>query len=321
MKNSQLSISLDMVNRHYSEPNRNRYESKYYWEELYTLIHAAGFSGIEIPFEPVWQFGGRSGVPMTTYSIETKYGDVARYKAYLKQCGIDHISAVTFDANLFVRNASLDFYFGASEHFAGQAIDFAAKLQAECMVMSPSAGVGRLAHYHANIEEQRESLFERTTEMMARLREKAQQAGVTLALKPEYWSLFSAPDVVAMAAQAQAQLAVNTAHLHLMHTPPANFIKQHANAIGYVQLTDTSLHSADAFKHTANPAFPTDQATQVFNDTGCGDLPLDSIVATLDQLAYEGQVSLCNHQTRDPMRALLRNRRFINALSVNEGAR
>ena len=32
---SHFAMSLDMINRHYQEPNRNRYETRQFWEELY----------------------------------------------------------------------------------------------------------------------------------------------------------------------------------------------------------------------------------------------------------------------------------------------
>lgn len=88
-----IAISLDLINRHYQEPNRNRYESRYFWEELYGLIAASGFSTIEIPYEPVWQFGGRSGVPFNRYCINTKYGDAAHYRALLAASGISRVNA------------------------------------------------------------------------------------------------------------------------------------------------------------------------------------------------------------------------------------
>lgn len=64
MNTAGIAISLDLINRHNQEPNRNRYESRYFWEELYQLVAASGFTGIELPYEPVWQLGGRSGVPL-----------------------------------------------------------------------------------------------------------------------------------------------------------------------------------------------------------------------------------------------------------------
>eukprot|EP00456_Euglypha_rotunda_P057225 TRINITY_DN4723_c1_g1_i6.p1 TRINITY_DN4723_c1_g1~~TRINITY_DN4723_c1_g1_i6.p1 ORF type:complete len:128 (-),score=13.90 TRINITY_DN4723_c1_g1_i6:39-422(-) len=91
MHSDNIAISLDLINRHYQEPNRNRYESRYFWEELYTLIAASGFSAIEIPYEPVWQFGGRSGVPFNRYCVTTKYGDATHYRALLTASGIGQV--------------------------------------------------------------------------------------------------------------------------------------------------------------------------------------------------------------------------------------
>jgi hypothetical protein len=109
MHAENIAISLDLINRHYQEPNRNRYESRYFWEELYKLIAASGFSTIEVPYEPVWQFGGRSGVPFNRYCVNTKYGDATHYRALLATSGISRVSGVTFDPNLFMRNARADF--------------------------------------------------------------------------------------------------------------------------------------------------------------------------------------------------------------------
>lgn len=118
MNTNAIAISLDLINRHYQEPNRNRFESRYFWEEIYPLLATSGFRAIEIPYEPVWQFGGRSGVPLNRYCVNTKYGAAAQYREKLAACGIERVSGVTFDPNLFMRNENLDFFFGASGHFA-----------------------------------------------------------------------------------------------------------------------------------------------------------------------------------------------------------
>jgi hypothetical protein len=73
---SKFGISLDLVNLLFQEPNRNRYESKYYWDELFTLIPAAGFNSIEIPYLPMLDLTGRIGVPMSIATITAKYGSV-----------------------------------------------------------------------------------------------------------------------------------------------------------------------------------------------------------------------------------------------------
>lgn len=317
MRVSEFSVSLDMINRHYSEPNRNRYESKYYWEELYTLINAAGFGSIEIPFEPVWQFGGRSGVPLTPYCVNTKYGDLSAYRAFLQSCGISKVTAVTFDPSLFARNDQMGFYFGATKHFALQAIDFAAGLGAKYLVLSPSASIGRLTHYHPGLIANKAPFVEELSKVVAEIAAVAASKEVKLLLRPEYWSVLSLDETLDLvkASSGHLGIAFNAAHLHLADSDVLSFLEQHCDLIDYVQLSDTKHSSAASFKTDANPAFPSHKATQVFCDVGTGVLPLTSILTKLTSLKYSGHIVLCNHQTRDPNRALLRNRRFINQIS------
>jgi len=148
--NLKIGFSLDMINIHYQEPNRNRYESKYYWEELYPLVVAAGFTAVEIPFDPFWIFRGGSGVPMTKYCIEVKFKTVANYVSHLKQQGINKIAGIHFTPNLFMRNDNLDFYFGASGYFGGEAIRYAKELGCDYINVSPTPPYGLIKHYHGN---------------------------------------------------------------------------------------------------------------------------------------------------------------------------
>lgn len=316
MHSDRMAISLDLINRHYQEPNRNRYESKYFWEELYPLIFASGFRSIEIPYEPVWQFGGRSGVPMNRYCINTKYENPGNYRAALAKAGIDHVTGVTFEPNLFMRNASIDFYFGASGHFAGEALAHAADLGADYFAISPSAYYGRIAHYHPDLEAKIATFVDRETDLLRGLGEKAEAAGVTLVLRNEYWSLFRGERILPLldALPASVKLDIDTAHLTIAGIAPGDFIAAHIDRIGCVHLTDTGfVDDAETWK-TANPEFPEHRATQVFRDPGTGDVDLPGIVAQLDRLAYAGPILCSARQTRDPFRALLRTRALIDQL-------
>ena len=62
-------FSTEVVDLNNQAPNRNKRESKYFWDELYPLIGTAGFDAIEVPYEPKWDFGGRSGIPRSMRSI------------------------------------------------------------------------------------------------------------------------------------------------------------------------------------------------------------------------------------------------------------
>ncbi|KQN82156.1 xylose isomerase [Sphingomonas sp. Leaf67] len=316
MHSDQFAISLDLVNRHYQEPNRNRYESKYFWEELYPLIGAAGFRSIEIPYEPVWQFGGRSGVPMNRYCVNTKYQNADKYRAALAKGDIDRVTGVTFDSNLFMRNANLDFYFGATGHFAGEALGHAADLKADYLAISPSAYYGRIAHYHPDLEDKAAAFTDRTADLLGGLAAKAQAAGVTLVLRNEYWSLFRGERILALLDRLpdSVKLDVDTATLTIAGIDPVAFVTAQRDRIGCVHLTDTSFVDTAGTWKTPNPEFPEDRAMQVFRDPGTGTVDLGAVVALLEQTGYAGPIVCSARQTRDPFRALLRTRALMNQL-------
>ncbi len=316
MNVQNIAISLDLINRHYQEPNRNRYESRYFWEELYTLITAAGFSGIELPYEPVWQFGGRSGVPLNRYCVNTKYENAEKYLAHLKTCGIDRVTGVTFDPNLFMRNDNLDFYFGASGHFANEALDHAADLGADYFAISPSPYFGRVAQYHPDIDSKTQAFTERTIALLNGLAEKAEKNGVKLVLRNEYWSLFGGGRIAPLldALPENVMLDLDTAHLFVAGVSAGDFLTAHSARIGCVHLTDTDFVDTQDIWKTPNPEFPGNKATQVFRDPGTGSVDLQGIAAQLDGLGYDGPIICSARQTRDPFRALLRMRALLNQL-------
>lgn len=314
MHKDTIAISFDLINRHYQEPNRNRYESRYFWEELYKLIAASGFSAIEIPYEPVWQFGGRSGVPMNRYCVNTKYESAANYRALLRESGIEQVTGITFDPNLFMRNDNLGFFFGATGHFAGEALSHAADMGAGYFAISPSPYYGRILQYHPDLESQKEAFTQRTIELLSGLAAKAEELGVALVLRSDYWGLFGGERVLPLldALPDTVKLDLDTANLFVAGISASEFLEAHLDRIGCVHLTDTDfVDTAEVWK-TPNPEFPAQRATQVYRDPGTGSVDLTGIVALLDRLNYQGPVTCSARQTRDPFRALLRTRALIN---------
>ncbi|MDO7833725.1 sugar phosphate isomerase/epimerase [Sphingobium sp. HBC34] len=316
MNTDAIAISLDLINRHYQEPNRNRYESRYFWEELYTLIAASGFSAIEMPYEPVWQFGGRSGVPFNRYCVNTKYESAAKYRAVLSASGIGRVTGISFDPNLFMRNDNLNFYFGATGHFANEALAHAADMGADYLAISPSPYYGRIAQYHPDLEAQKEAFTQRTIELLEGLAAKAEALGVTLVLRNEYWSLFGGDRLFPLldALPDSVKLDVDTANLFVAGVSATHFIEAQIGRIGCVHLTDTNFVDTQHVWKTPNPEFPDHHATQIFRDPGTGSVDLPHIAALLDRLNYQGPVICSARQTRDPFRALLRTRALLNQL-------
>jgi inosose dehydratase len=308
------AISLDMVNRHYQEPNRNRYESKYYWEELYELIAAAGFHSVEIPFEPVWNFGGRSGVPFTQYAIEAKYQNVDNYLAVLRGRGIERVVGVYFNPSLFMRNDSLDFYFGAVGHFAGLALEHAESLGASYLNLSVTPSYGLVRHHHPEVEALMPGFMDRTLELVSKLSERAGKAAIKLSLRNEYGSLLRGDAIERFLERLPASglIDIDTANLHISGVNVPRFISRNTTRIGSVHLTDTAFEDVDETWRKPNPEFPAARATQVFRDIGQGSVDLPAALRALRDASYAGDITISCRQTRDPMRALLRARSWLN---------
>ena len=316
MNTDSIAISLDLINRHHQEPNRNRYESRYFWEELYPLVAAAGFDAIELPYEPVWQFGGRSGVPLNRYCVNAKYNSAKEYRALLAESGIDRVAGITFDPNLFMRNDNLEFYFGASGHFADEALSHAADLDADYFAISPSPYFGRILQYHPDFDGMEADFFDKTVETLAGLAKKAADLGVMLVVRNEFWSVFRNERVLTLlnALPDTVKLDLDLASLHVAGIEPIAFLDANIDRIGTVHLTDTDFVDRNDIWKSPNPEFPSDRATQVYRDPGTGSIDMKAIIGKLDQMKFEGPITCSARQTRDPFRALLRTRALLNGL-------
>ena len=319
-----FAISLDMVNLNHQEPNRNRYESKYYWDELLTLIPAAGFTSIELPYQPKWDFGGRSGIPFTQYAIETKYGSVKKFVARLNADGIKGIAAVSFDPSLFI-SSNLDAYFGAFGHFASQAVKFTGEAGSKILNITPTPCIGLLEFHLAQSgdwSKTKNDFLKRTADLINSLAVEAASCGVTIVLKSEYWSLLRETGVDEIFSQIDPGVRrnIDTAHIQIAGGDPATQISQLAGRIGSVHFTDTAFSDTGNVWREVSPEFPAAQATQVFRDIGQGNVNLAAAYQALQQIGYQGWIACSSRQTRDPMRALLRTRQQIDQIiTKNEG--
>lgn len=307
----KIGISLDMVNVHHQEPNRNRYESKYYWDELYPMIASAGFTAVEIPFDPFWIFRGGSGVPFTKYCIEVKFETVAKFVAHLQANGIEKVAGIHFSPTLFMRNENLDFYFGASSYFGGEAIRYAAELGCEYIAITPTPPYGLVQHYHGQNWEA--DFTKRSVELINGFAKIAQEKGIKISLRNEYWSVFRNQNISAELDNS-ILLNVDAANSSIAGQNPTEIIKNSVGKIGSVYLTDTAFTDENETWKTPLPEYPQHRATQVFRDVGLGIVDLSGFCKALEEINYDGWAIVSNRQTREPMRALLRSRNCINQI-------
>lgn len=316
----KIGLSLDMVNVHHQEPNRNRYESKYYWDELYPMISAAGFSAVEIPFDPFWIFRGGSGVPFTKYCVEVKFETVSRFVNHLQSCGIEKVAGIHFNPTLFMRNENLDFYFGASSYFGGEAIRYAAELGCDYINVTPTPPYGLIKYYHGKNENWEADFMERTLQLINNFAQVAKENGIVLSLRNEYWSLFRKQDFQRMISQLDDSIRLNfdSANLCIANQNPTEVLKNNVGKIGSVYLTDTAFTDDNEIWKTPLPEYPHHRATQVFKDLGLGNVNVNEFYETLRLIGYEGWAIVSCRQTREPMRALLRSRHCLNQINAVE---
>lgn len=306
----KFGMSMELVDLHRQEPNRNRRESKYFWDELFELVAAAGFDSIELPYEMKWDFGGRSGIPLTRRSVNIKFGNAQGFLAELKKKGINNISGLHFDPSLFAGD-NQEAYFGAFEHFASEALSFAAELGCDYLTLTPTPAIGAIG----GICSDETAFLERTAALINRL---AESSSVRICVKNEYWTLLRGERLHAFIKQLSDKVyyGIDTANLAIAGLDPVKFIAGCAGRIGSVQLTDTAFVDDGEYYKQPMPEFPAGRATQVFRDFGQGEIDFSAIIPALEKAGFDGRLVVCSRQTRDICRALLRARYYADRLEV-----
>jgi inosose dehydratase len=273
------------------------------------MISTAGFNAVEIPFDPFWIFRGGSGVPFTKYCVEFKFNTVANFVRHLHTNGIEKVAGIHFNPSIFMRNENLDFYFGASGYFGGESIRYAADLGCDYIVITPTPPYGLVQHYHGKNWEA--DFTKRSVEMLNGFAKTAQENGVKISLRNEYWSVFRDQNIYAELDDS-ILMNIDVANCSIAGENPLENLKKNVGKIGSVYLTDTAFKDDNDTWKTPLPEYPQHRATQVFRDLGFGNVDLSGFCNTLNAINYDGWAIVSNRQTREPMRALLRSRSFLN---------
>ncbi len=310
-------FSTEAVDLDNQAPNRNKRESRYFWDELNHLLAAGGFHNIEVPYEPKWDFGGRSAIPRSARSAAVKFGSTAAYMSYLKENGIDNISCIHLNPSLFAQGP-VQMYFKAAQHYGEEAVAYAKESGCSIVTLSvtpPYAKVKGMAGNHSE-----EEFLNQTEQMVKALAAKAKECGVTLCLKNEYWTLLRGEKISAFLDRfdGNVKLDLDTANLAIAGTDVLSVISSEKDRIGVVHITDTSFRDEDETWKSAMPEFPK-KATKVFTDIGEGSLNLDAVIAALRQAGYDGTVVFNPKDSYDISRSILRTRYFIQSRNVCPG--
>lgn len=314
-------FSTEVVDLDRQAPNRNKRESKYFWDELYPLIAAGRFTGIEIPYEPKWDFGGRSGIPRTMRSIQMKFGDPKGYAKYLKEMGITTVDCVHLDSALFCAGFP-EMYLGAFEHFIEEAITFTSGLGCPILTITTTPPVFAIQGLIAGRNDfSEEILADKLACLITDMSQKATEAGVTLCVKNTYWGLFRGERILDFVKKIpeSVKLDVDTAHLAIAGVDPVAYVKKARGRIGIVHYTDTEfVDDQEAYKQPL-PEFPAKAATKVFRDIGDGTIDFVAMTSALKENGYDGTICFNCRNSYDIYRSILRTRSYIDRKLVPAG--
>lgn len=307
-------FSTEVVDLDRQAPNRNKRESKYYWDELYTFICGGGFDSIEIPYEPKWDFGGRSGIPRTLRSLRIKFGSVQNYMKALSAVGIHSIDCIHLDPTLFCAGPA-DMYFGAFTHFAMEAVEMAEACGCPAVTLSATPtcyAVNGLLSANPGMSE--DDFVRRTAQVIDTVSQKARTSGITLCIKNEFWGLLRGKQVLSFLEMLDngAMLDIDTAHLQIAGTDITDFIKANADKIGIVHFTDTAFIDQQEDYASPLPEFPALAATKVFRDIGDGSINFKTVMTALKDIGYDGTIVYNCRNSYDTCRSILRTRYYID---------
>ena len=315
-------ISLHVVDTHNQQPNRNRRECKYYWDELYTLVAAGGFTEIETPYDPMWAFGGRAGVPLVYENIKEKDGSAPAYLARLNAAGIRRVLGVHYMPGMFFNGtsptspgANLGGYIGALVHFGEMAVDYVADIGGDYVTMSATPKIGDIENaYGAELEAGCEAVLKATAEAVETLAKRANARGIKFCLKNEFWGLLRGEAVVGFVKglKEKVWLDVDSAELAIAGVDPAAFARANAELIGVVHYSDTAFVDDQECYRQRNPEFPSVRATKVYRDLGDGMLDIPALETALAETGYAGNVVISCRDSYDVCRSILRARSYLN---------
>ncbi len=313
----KLCFSTEVVDLDNQAPNRNKRESKYFWDELNHLIAAGGFTAVEIPYEPKWDFGGRSGIPRTKRSLAVKFGTVSNYVTYLKENGItDGIACFHLNPGLFASSGILPMFLGATGHYAEEMIETAA--EAGCGIVTLSVTPTYYAAQKLIGEGSEEEFLDAVAGMISGLAAKAEEKGVVLCLKNEFWSLLRGEKIISFLEKvpASVKLDADTANLRIAGVSPEKFIRENADRIGVVHFTDTAFEDKEEAWKSVLPEFPPSIATKVFRDMGDGTVDFEAVLKEIKASCPDVTVVINPRNSYDISRSILRSRWFCDHINA-----
>nr|WP_286207919.1 sugar phosphate isomerase/epimerase [Clostridium caldaquaticum] len=296
-------------------------QSKSFWVDLFKFVAAAGFKGIELPYNPFSSDPmafeiGRCGVPISKFAVNAKYGSPKEFMSFLNDVGIEEVTGVHINANdvmleIVASGQPMSNYFTLFEKMGMEAIEFLVSLGSKGLVVSPTPEIGWL-----NIMPDGDldgEFTAKTIEVLKKLVSAAKEKGIIVAVKNEYWSLMRGNKIAQLLKQVEGALfSPDLAHIKITGDDPKVVVNAHKNEIAYLRFSDTDFTDEVCNYKKVNAEIPVEGSQKVFSDLGDGEVDLLGVAKILKDSNYDGWVICESKKTLNVYKALLKMRWFVD---------
>ncbi len=317
----KFGCSLEMINMRTSGPNFIIKQSKSYWVEMFKLVAAAGFKGIELPYNPFSSDPmafeiGRCGVPISAFAVNAKYGSPKEFIKFLNEVGIEEVTGVHINANdvmleILASGQDMSSYFGLFEKMGMEALDFLVSLGSRGLIVSPTPEIGWLKKMVK--DDLNDEFTAKTVELMKNFVAEGKKKGIRVAIKNEYWSLMRGKAIADLLKQVDgAMFSPDLAHMQITGDPLTIVVNAHKHQIAYLRFSDTDFTDEVGNYKKINAEIPVEGRQKIFCDLGEGKVDLLGVAKVLKDNGYDGWVICESKKTLNIYRALLKMRWFID---------
>ena len=326
----KFGCSLEMINMRISEPGFKNKLSKNYWVEVFKFVAAAGFKGIELPYNPFTTDGiafnmGRSGMPISKYAVNTKYGSVNSFNELLNSIGIDQVTSVHINANdalieLLSNEHNPDDVFEKLEYAAEEAIEFLAEIGGKGLVISPTPEIGLLNYTmeKGNVDWESEFLL-KTASLLNKIGETASKSGIQASIKNEFWSLVRGNQLESFMSELDSQYihySPDLAHLAIANVDAVETVNKYKERLSFVRFSDTNFEDIENNYEKTNAEIPIVGPQRVFCDLGDGKVDLLGVYKVLKDSGYDGWVICESKKTLNVYKALLKMSWYVDNVLI-----
>ena len=318
----KFGFSLETVNMRASEPNFKHKLSKTYWVSMFKCISAAGFEGIELPYNPsengIMCDVCRSGMPISRLAIDSKYGSPQSFMQLLNSLGIKEITGFHINPNdtlneLVEMDDDPNKLFDEFERLADEAIETLSELGGKTLVVSATPEIGLILETFP--EGGWEGLFfKNTVKMLNNIIGKAAEAGIQTAIKNEFWGLARGVGIDAYMKELdpKAFYSPDLGNLKIAGADIIGVIEKYNVRLANIRFNDTFFADEEKNFEKTDPEIPATGAQRVFCDIGDGDIDIPGIYSRLKQYGYKGYVICESRKTLNVYRALLKMRWYVD---------